>query len=324
MRSYWIIAILLVLLVACNKDKDLSESASASLRIKEIYNDYEGDNNDWKTTFAYEGENLAGITEFEKDDQGIFTESYRAEITYDGNRVIMTWFYYNNGSWETEGKYEIVVENGHLSEETYLDYVQAQWVEEWRWVYQYSGSNLVAWQSFDNGSTGALEQDGRAEYFYNNGLLSEYKSYRKNSSGDYIQFDMETFSYSGNDLISWIDFDRDESNNWVETDKCEYTYGVGTVSVAEYFDWDDNINTWETEPFSEFYTYNPEGLVTEWSNDDGDRITYEYEKGAGNAKLLWYYPEDLVYGEPTFKNAARRDRMIPYYRRTGPGKLIVP
>jgi hypothetical protein len=325
MKSYVTLIIVFLFILSCEKNKsDEPGDVENTQRIKLALYDNEGENNDWKSEYSYEENNLSLVIEYRKDEQGIWTEEYKAEFSYNGTNATATWFEYSSGVWEPIDKSEYIIENGLIMQELNFDYEQGQWVQDWKYNYEYNGAQLIAWQSYYNNDNGILIENEKGAYEYADDLLTEYLGYEKNGSGDWEFDDRETFSYSGNELSGWIDYNLDGSDNWIESYKCDYTYLGDNISTAMYFNWDDGINNWETESFSEYYSYNSAGYLTERVDDDGYRVNIEYEEGNGNASLFWYYPEDLVYGKPTFKSASRPDKFVPYYKRVGTLKQMIP
>lgn len=311
-----LLAILAIsLFVSCEKDNDNDSSPSKnSHRIKQIFSEY--DNYSKKTVFSYEGEKLVNITEYLKFESGI-NEEFKAEITYSGDNATETWYHKESGSWELDEKYEYVIQNGLMMEETDYDYGNGTWIEDGKWTYQYSGNNISGWQGYeDEDEDGTLEQDSKGEYIYQNGKLSEYKGYELDESNNWYQDYKTTFTYAGSNMINWIDFNLDESDNWKNYYKAEYQYSGDKVSQIEGFYWNSNDSQWESVDLDS-YTYNSNGYLIGELDDDGEKRTYEYEEGNGNAKFFWYYPEELVYGEPTLKSASinKSRKYIPYYQR---------
>lgn len=325
MRKYLLLFTALLALLSCEKNKNDGQGPEKDTqRIKEAIYDYEGENGDMRTAFFYEDDKLSLVVEYKKDNQGAWEEDYRGEFTYNGNLATVTWYIPSEDSFKPVSKNQYMIENGKITEELNLDLKQDQWIEDWKYTYQYAGENLISWQSYNDNISGMLEQDGKGEYVYDNGLVIEYKGFEKNASGNWEQDDRETFSYSEKEITGWIDYDSDGSGNWLASYKCEYTYTGDNITAASYFDWDNGIGNWEVEPYWEFYLYDNEGYLTARNNDDGDKVLIEYEEGNGNASLFWFYPEDLPYGRPTFKSATQQDKFLPYFKRISPGMIRIP
>lgn len=307
-----LLAIVAILLLgSCEKDKDNdSSSINDSYRIKQIISQH--DDYFEKIVFSYYEEKLLNINAYEKDESGNLIEEFKIEISYSGDNATTTMYDKETGNWEIRNKSEYVIQNGLIMEISDSDYENAVWVEYcWKWTYQYSASNITAWQSYY-----FEDENGKGEYVYQNGKLSEYKVYELDESDNWHQFDNETFTYEGTDLMSWIDYELDESDNWEKDNKAEYLYSGDKVLQMECFNWISESSQWELEN-SETYTYNSNGYLIEELNNEGNKRTYEYEEGQGNAKYFLYYPENLVYGEPTLKSASLNEnrKYLPYYQR---------
>lgn len=301
----------IILLVSCEKDEDKDSMATKnSHRIKQIV--YDGG----KIDFTYEGENLVKSTQYKKDESDNWVEEYRMEISYSGDIATETRSVIKSGTWEIDDKVEYLIQNGLIMEEKHYDYEDGTWVEDRKWTYQYSGSNITSWQNFyydDEGGT--LEQDNKGEYFYQNSKVEEYKVYELDESGNWSQYDKETFTYDGSNLINWINYGLDESDNWENIFKYEYQYSGDKVSQMTYFYWNSDDSQWESQNLVS-YTYNSNGYLSETQVDYDDKVTFEYEEGHGNAKLFLYPEVESVYGGPTIKSADinRNRKYVPYYQ----------
>jgi len=306
------------LLVSCEKDKENDSSISKnSHRIKQIIYNSNGGLDYWKEVFTYKGEKLVKITKYIKYESRNWNEISKTEITYSDDNAIATWYDKESGSWEIDKKYEYIIQNGLMMEEFHYLYEDDTWVEYWKWTYQYSGSNISAWQSYYYyNQDGTVKQNYKGEYIYQNNKLSESRRYKLDESDIWYQYDNKIFTYDGNNLINQIDYDLDESDNWGKAYKSEFLYSGDKVTQKEYFYWNSGDSQWVSKDV-ESYTYDSNGYLIEKLDEDGDIRTYEYEEGNGNAKLFWYYPEELANGEPTLKSASitRKRKYIPYYQR---------
>ncbi len=314
-RIFLLPLILVALLCSCERNKDKNSGPVKNThRIKQALYDY-NEENDWKSVFTYDGEQLIMIVNYEDDGDG-WAESDKLEITYNDPDFTLTWYTKESGSWELYSRSEYAVENGLLAEEFYYRYEDGEWVENWKWTYEYSGTDIIEWMGyFDNDDDGSVELDSKGEYLYEENRLVEYKAYYKDDSDDWVQYDKETFQYSGLILSGWIDFEQDEFDDWVEEYKCEYLYSGNLISEAVYYNWDYESDDWEAEPYTVTYGYDVNGYMIERMNDSEDQFTYEYEQGHGNAAFFWYYPEELVYGEPALKSTEAKKKYVPYYER---------
>ncbi len=300
------------LLLSCDK-----EDGKNSHRIKQvIYDDSGGDDSDYKWVFYYNNnDQLIQMIHHEKDDYGSWEEDRIVEFEYGSSVTTATRSNLTYGNPEITSRSEYIIQNNLMMEELYFSVDDDQLKISWKWVYQYSGTDLTGWKSYDD-VDGVFKQDGRAEYSYQNGRLSEYLYEYLNNSSVWTPSDRETFSYSGDHMSGWIDFNYDNSGRCYESVKSEYSYADNRLFRIDYFVIDTLTNGWQSEPYHRVtYDYDSNGYLAEWLDEDGDKITYEYEEGNGNAKLFFYYPESLVYEQPTLKSAKAADDYIPYYRR---------
>jgi len=311
-RNLFIVLAAITLFASCDKIID----TALSYRIKQVVYDNEGTSNDWKYIFTYEGEKLVKVTEYEKDADGNWVEYSKSDYSYSGENATITDYYYTN-EWVIDEKYEYLIQNDLLMQELYYFYDDGDWINSSKWVYQYSGGNLTGYQSFyDYNEDGTLEEDYKGEYVYQNNKLTEYKDYEIDNSGNWQQYDREIITYNGDKLSTWTDYDLDESSNWIEMDKAEYQYSGNNISQINYFTQNDELTQWQTDGTKTF-SYDSNDYLTEEITESGRKITYEYEEGTGNAQFFWYYPEDLVYGEPVLKikKSDVRRKYIPYFQR---------
>jgi hypothetical protein len=316
-KNILLISILIALLFSCIRDKDRdSGPAKNTHRIKQVTFDND-EGTDRKSVFTYDDkERLIMIMRHEKEGSETWKEVVKIEIFY--NPAEIKSYYYSNesGFWEYTGKQEFYVEDGLLKEEWYYHYIDDDWVENSEWTYDYSGTNLIEWQCyFDSDNDGSVELNSKGEYGYINNKLDEYRGYYFDEFEDWIEYDLETFSYSGDKLSGYINYYKDTLDYWVESFKCTYIYTGDNITEAEYYDWVIESNDWEYDPFTVTYDYDINGYLIEHTDDDGDKTTYEYEAGNGNAVFFWYYPEDLVYGRPTLKSTTTQKKYAPYYER---------
>ena len=293
------------LLVSCEKDTDI-DSSKNSHRITQII--YENNGNFNKTVFSYDGEKLENIYSYEKDEIGNWVEEHKTEISYSGDNVTAT-NYYKSENWEISYKSEYIIQNNLMMEEQGFYYEDGDWEQQSKWTYQYSGTNISAWQRYYDEN-----EVGKGEYIYQDEKLIEYKAYELDESDNWSQDTWTTFTYEGNNLVSMFDYDLATSDTWENDYKQELQYSGDNVSQIERFFWDSENSQWESVEYKT-YSYNSYGYLSEELYDDGKKKTYEYEEGNGNAKLSMYYPENLVYGEPTLKSANVNREYVPYYQR---------
>lgn len=308
----------LSILFSCEKDKNNDpESSKNTHRINQVTYDDDGISEDWKSVFSYEGEKLVKITKYDKDESGNWIEENKTEIKYSGDNASETWYNKGTGNWELIGKSEYIIQKGLMVEESWFNFINGSWVELWKWTYQYSGSNISAWQSYNNENwDGTLVPKQKGEYKYQNEKLIEYIDYRLYVSDNWYPSFKDIFSYDGNNLSNYVGFVKIDTDTWEKMYKTDLLYSGDKVSQIDDYSWNDLSNQWEFQQ-SKSYTYNSNGYLIEKLEDDGDKTTYEYEEGHGNAKFFSYLPEELVYGEPTLKFASVNEirNYIPYYQR---------
>ena len=298
-RNILFTTILILLLFSCEKDND-SEPIRNSHRIKQMVQFY-NDNETSKTDFTYEGERLEEFTEYNKDTSGNWIEDFKAEISYSGDIVTKKCFDKATDIWILDYKHEYVIQNGLMIEFSTIDYWNGEWIEQSKYIYEYSGNCIVGWQLYrDVNGNGTIELKQKGEYIYQNGKLVEYKYY-EDKWDDWYQMKKETFSYLEDNLTSYINYRRDESDNWLENYKYEYIYSGSNVSNKKRFIWIIESNKWESSGSLSF-SYDSLGYLIEELDIKGYKTTFEYEEGHGNAMHFWNYPNQSIYRWPTLKS----------------------
>lgn len=318
MKHLFVVLGALLLFVACENENDNDPVLSKnSHRIKQIIYDYEGTRSDERMVFSYEGEKATSVMEYSKDANGDWYEDHKKDVSYSGNKTTVICYDKEGDNWYPHEKYEYMVQHDLMMEEKDFSYSNGAWVETYLWTYTYSGTNLTSWKSYsDVNNDGTLEQDGKGDYIYLNGKLSECKSYELDESNTLYQYAKDTFSYTGNKFTSCTEYELDEDDNWMKMHKSENQYSGDTITQINHYTWNTENNQWVSH-LSASYSYDSNGYLSEIMYGTVNKVTFEYEVGHGNAKTYWYYPEDLVHGEPTLRSASTSTgkKYIPYYKR---------
>jgi hypothetical protein len=294
------ISILAISFVACEQDDELQLN-SDKFRIKSLTEVYTS-GKEYKYSFYYTEDRLDSICH----------NKSKIEYNYSETNVSITRGYYTeNGIWEITRKFEFVIENGLVVEEIYYDNNDDFQTKSQTWVYQYSELDLTNWLSTGYNVQGLITGKAKGEYTYKDNKLVEYCYYVLNDN-TWNQGTKETFEYSGKKLIQrtgelLYDF------GWRYYFKNKYSYSNGLVTKIKTYSW--NINTdWEEALLFTFWYNNNACLIVK---DDNvfEKIIYEYEEVKGNAKSLWYHPEELIRKEPTFKKSSSKQEYNPIHER---------
>lgn len=295
------------LLASCEEDKlkkDIIDPPVVPIptahRIAQVTFDY-GPNqtNDYKYTFTYEEDHLVSCLFSERTADGDWYESYKTEISYDGECATEIYYDAGSGNWEMYAKSEYLIQNDLTMEETSFEYDEGLWAEDVKWTYRYDGNVLVAWQSFSD-VEGTWKPCKKGEYLYQNGHLTEMKMYTLDALGVWYQSNREAFTYNEDCLQNVVRFDLDLSGNETHEKKVVYLFSDNEVVRSEHLNWSPAANDWIwTMAYS--YVYDDEGYLVEKTYSSGTKMTYEYEEGVGNAIHFWAYPEDGVYEIPAFR-----------------------
>jgi len=300
--------ILFLLFASCEKDE--KNNVNPTFRLAEsIVRNSEGLR--IKATYHYEDEKLDEILYYEMDFNGKEQPHSKAKAHYgnDGPSLITYYYDSDNDEWLNWYKSVYVIENDLVIEEKYYDAKNS-----WKFNYEYENENLVAWKGYDEALGEPLF---KGEYRYTNGLLSNTKAYYYFSSLiGWIPIDKETIMRSEGSISTIFNFTLDSLGKWVNEFKNEYTYSNDKITQIDLYKW---IEREWSKTASSTYEYNIDNCLREIKNSDGSRANYKYEEGKGNLKLFYYYPEDLVYNQPTIKNGSNDMSQIisftPYYLR---------
>lgn len=297
--------VLLTMLLSCEKDENGTDTTKNSHRIKQIV---KSENS--KTVFTYDSEKLILKMRYEENDNGDWVEYEKNEISYNGNTITIMGFYkseWTGGNWKLWMKDELVVENNLIIEENNDNKEENGYKS--KTTYQYSNNMLIGLEGLsDKDGDGIFNLNGKEEYSYENNLIKEVKWFRNNESDNWVLEGKYNFTHSGNKIsgyISYWDDDYDAIDELLPYRKSEYTYSGNLLIKRKW----DRINTetgnWRNEWRDKHeYEYNSEGYLIKCIEDEEDTVRtyeYEYEEGHGNALLIEYDPEDIVFGEPTIK-----------------------
>lgn len=293
--------------------------AKNSHRVKQVVSYYQSGTQKEKTVFSYEGENLIMITEFNSDFNGNWIKNKKIEISYSGSNATATEskFSTGNNNWEINHKMEYIIDNGQITEELIYYSLDNQWDAYGKYTYQYSGTQLIATQSYGKKKKNEnLIQNEKSEYIYDNKKLIESIGYYNYKINDWVPDIKITYSFSGSNLNEFVVYNNSKvPNDWIKAFKCENTYSGNNMTKSGYWYWNTEINDWDNETYrTSIYSYDSNGYFIE-ENYENEKTTIEYEEGNGNATLFYYYPIELVFDAPELKSISINKQNTPYYKR---------
>ena len=317
MKNYLLAVVIGIMAFNFNACKDDTDIIKNTHRIKQLIYSYDNEDKT-KSVFYYDGENIKTILEYYKDEADNWVECCKYGFTYSGNNVTKIYYAKHGDVWEELDKIEYVVQNGLITEETYyyIDYVPGgDYIKSWSCNYQYSGSSLINRINYSYKiGTGEVCWEDKGEYVYDNGNITKIEEYYKDSSDNWKKYNKELFTNSGGNISGYNKSILTTDNEWFENKRYKYKYSGNNVTRIDVEYWSYFFETWKE--FWIEYSYNSNGFLSERNYSDNKKFVYEYEEGNGNARLFYYYPEDLVYGKPTLKNAnLNKDNELPYYKR---------
>ncbi|MFD0988857.1 T9SS type A sorting domain-containing protein [Mariniflexile jejuense] len=194
----------------------------------------------------------------------------------------------------------------------YWNDVTSQWENSYKEIYTYDGSNNLieeVSQTYNPVSMTFVNSYRYLQTFSGSNLMSEVSQSWNAGSSSWVNVDKYDYTYSGNLPIQAINSVWDSgSNSWLpdERDTATYTGNLITsLDVDKY-----NVGIWEDYQRI-FYTYNGQGLETEylsqdwdgvnWVNLDRDTSTYNVN---GNRTVLVYESWVASAWEPYYKEEA--------------------
>jgi len=253
--------------------------------------------------------------ELKPNENQEWIETFLTKITYENNLIFLKDYEIeSDGDTIPVEKTTMVIQDGLLSEELNYDFIENAWIGDWRWEYTWSNANLTGWKSYsDIDDNGEMEQDGEGIYIYNDDKLQEYDGFELNESGQLFQNDKEIIIYDGDIITGGIDYNLDENDEWIYSFKWVYEYS-GIRYFCQYsMPGINRLRNGIARNITDFY-YDTLGNLIEKYGESG-RELYEYEKGKGNARLLWYFPTNLIYGDPVIKSTSKEYNCLDFIRR---------
>ncbi|MCT4604254.1 MAG: hypothetical protein N4A59_15300 [Marinifilum sp.] len=307
------IIVLLLFGIACSKNDNDTEPEKDSYRVKEMN---ELDNGNDRYTFYYENNKISLIESYTTDNEsGSWEQDGRIEVSYDGENMTALRYSKENGIWDDEVWYkeEYKIKDGLLIEHSGFEGAESEsWRYFWKDIYQYSNKKLMVYQSSGGRNKEDLKLGSRYEYVYDNEQLAERKIYDYSSQGYTWELsEYEKYTYASNRLLHWIVYNsKDEPR-----EKCVYTYDGDKISSIQYYYWRDD--EWIPDGYTDIYSYDENGCLIEEKysyGNDYEGYRFIYEKGKGNASILWNYPDEDAYGKPTIKSKEKKYRTSPLHK----------
>ena len=315
-KSLFIISVLL-LAVTCKKDDKNEKSINTdgqSYRVKQITEKFIFGIAD-VSDITYNSDKITGIAIKRKDLFGNWKDKFKTEFTYDNDLV--TSLFYNNiaDKWTLTDKNVYKIVNDLVVEETYFYYEDDVLVENDRWEYKYTDSNLIAydWYTITDEETTLYE---KGEYTYQDNKLAFFKAFQFSEYKTWTPFFIDTFLYQNNNLTGWDRYITNEDEIRFPYYSVDYTYTDNKITEATRYSM--NSETYEMEPYySTVYQYDENDNLTKTEDSDGYSSENIYETGKGN---LWIFypvldPYLLNYGEPQLKSSSGKRKHIPYHER---------
>jgi hypothetical protein len=308
LKNLFFALVVLCIVLACEKEKEVAEIIDI-YRISEVVYDFTNDDYDSKIGFSYEGPKLIQMIFSSKNGLGNWYEYSKRDITYTDEKATETYSSLQNITWIPDYQVAYTFADELVIFEDARAFINNTWVVDVRNSYTYLGKNLTHWSHVaDDGMTSG-------DIFYKNGKMSQAFSYDCNGDIDPVNWEFESrdsCGYKNDSLTSFTHFIYD-AGCWEYYSRNDLTYSSGKVSHIERYNWIDNQWSYDDQ---NYFTYDNNGLLILDQNDTYT-ISYQYEKGNGNAQLFFYYPMELLNGEPYLKSTGLqvRNHFIPLFKR---------
>jgi len=283
-----VICICIICVFSCEKDNPMGSSSnnnSSGYRIKKVTVSDDGElNSIYK--FTYQDEKVQLI----EDSNFYNMKDTKTEFHYDANFVNEFEYEKIDNEWILQSK-RITTFNGNFIVDEIINHLYDDgWRETFRGVYEYENDKLISYKHYTGGEEPCLE----AELIYQNGKLIQINE----DGGGYLEKTLLNYKNDKlqNYIIQWSRGDLIFEND----KKIIYSYSNNRIIVATIYDWENE--SWEEWNVIN-YKYDQIGLLKEKLYSDGDKYSYEYEKGNGNAHLFWdwYDSHRNWIGEPDFQ-----------------------
>jgi hypothetical protein len=206
-------------------------------------------------TYQYPSNSSVIVNELYRSDD-IWSETFKAEYTLDGDYVSRIVRYVNQSGW-----------NPYL-----------------RIDYSYSGDLLTQEIWYEPDSTGD-NPASRVDYIYAGGKLTQSVRYDYESSG-WEKRSWQQIYYSNILIDSIVVFNNDSAQT--RNEKCDFFYSGEKIVHLELYDFSGGDNSWVHNSYQDF-TYDESGTLASSSTLVGNfiyRSTYSNEAGEGNYSQL--------------------------------------
>jgi hypothetical protein len=167
-----------------------------------------------------------------------------------------------------------------------------EWINYYRYVYEYKQNNKLSKQFYQNFEDNEWKSSRRINYKYdgNWNLLEEFSEYTYLEV--WFSSYLNTYVYENNRLISELEQKYKTNTTLINVNKKEYLYSNDKITTYISYEWDEIHSLW-TKIEKHTYTYETENLINmvtqkgsdenEWVNSD--KYDYFYN-GFGNCVTI--------------------------------------
>lgn len=291
---YLFLAILLVGLTACKKDKDIlpddpNVNLSNNFRVKSLtYQDIDNTNEPENATFTYSNGKITKLEWIDPTPAGEY--KVITDFTYSGNTITKNETFFENGI-SYSNLSVLTRENGNIVSE--FDFWQESHNDYYhKYYYDYTGNNLTsARRTTFNSETSEHETDFERTFYYEDDKLIKVISneyYGDTTKRQYI------YTYTGDVATEIISHIIDFTNDTIiaKDEKYVYEYSGNNITRMTVYDALSD-GSWELERETT-YTYNENNKMATRTMCDGT-FTYTYERGESNLDIMSVSSSPTIY-----------------------------
>lgn len=292
------IFIIIVLVVACEKDIPDDPLPLYDFRLTELVYKNEGVN-DENIKFSYSGNKLTGWY----ISNGISTE--KVDVVYNGDNTIDFFSYVRlDSNWVAYEKMKYSFENNNLIIKEEFDFEENGWVISYRNKIDYDGDGKKI-ESIESYFLDGLENIYYKQAItYSGSSIIEIIKYQF-FEGDWRNSIRDIYEYNGSKL-STVVTSAYISDSWMPYYKDEFKYqGDNVVEVHKLSNVGDT--TW-IQSYITRYSYDIDGNISNYEQSSSDEVIYSidylYEKESGNLSEF-SFQDSYGYPDPFYRPKAQ-------------------
>ena len=300
-RKIYLFLLLILLCITCKEFNVETNDFESSFRIKTIIQYDEFGEETGRDVFNYKADKLI-LWLWYYYEESVCTTGRKVEVVYEGDNFKATMSMKKKEIWERQRECQFTVSGGRVHERLVSRLSSPQCEECWNYVYDYTDSGILKWKEFVKNNDYTWLEYRKVEYEYDNKNLVRYKDYvNYNQTGFKLDYIKEYF-IENDKVAGWQGGTYIEDLDWSPTQKVDYAYEQNNIVLKSYSVWNQELKKWNAFG-SVSYKYDVHDNLIEEISSSGIRTVYEYERGKGNASLIYCDPETEPDFEPHLKSS---------------------